>query len=112
MDKNGKGPYMVRQYWERGDHDAKKNTPGWMRDKKLYKGMKDIVDHMVYIFGFESIESLQKWFSKSELKKMKELGYNIYQIKVPKVIYGDAQCVFKRSEVKKSVLFNQTKKAA
>lgn len=54
-----------------------------------------------YHCGFESMDALENWFSPTELGRLKDLGFFIYEITVPEAecIFGDSQLMFNKQEV-------------
>lgn len=53
--------------------------------------------------GFHGIKKLRQWFTKEELQKLQEAGFQINKYKVPKelVIDGNRQVMFRKKAAKK-----------
>lgn len=98
QNKEGKGPYKGRKYsrWTERSHDTTKH-PNAYQDKKLRKLVKTMKprEFSSYKFGFKSMASLNRWFSKKELQNLKKLGFEVVSLKAKTVILGDRQVLFK-----------------
>lgn len=93
------GPYKDSAKWG----DKKRNThvdadhPGSSPDSKFYDKLlsKKRVSHYSYfLYGFESLEDLKKWFSPTELKRLFKLNYVIAEYDSNHYAVGKNQVAF------------------
>lgn len=101
-DENGHGPYHNKgarslfDMWADGRHNADNGRPLPKYDienwNELYS--EGVIED--YCYGFLYLEQLHSWFSKSELTKLKCLGYNVQQHEVDEqhILLGDYQIAF------------------
>ena len=62
-----------------------------------------------YLSGFDSVEQLKKWFSQNEIRKLKNLSFNLYKVKVKDdayVLKGSSQVAFEEEDVLEKEIFN------
>jgi len=98
QDKSGRGPWKpgFSHKWveDRVDHD---NLVSWMQEfgpvhNKLLAG-----EHGGC--GCQTIEQLQRWFTESEYKNLKKLGYRAVKMNVNRIIAeSDIQLFFGRAK--------------
>lgn len=98
QDKDGRGPFKpgFSQLWvrERKDHE---NLIPWFEEfgpvqNKVLAGESAGC-------GCKELEQLRRWFTKTEYKKLKKLGYRAVKIKVNRLIAeSEIQCVFGRAK--------------
>jgi hypothetical protein len=95
----GKGPYVSGGGWETQDH-TDDNHPGPDRDPMLQAHWFNISygERSDWSFGFESLESLLKWFSLSELASLERNGHCIMWIDLDpgEILFGAKQAIFKK----------------
>lgn len=60
--------------------------------------------------GFTSIKQLKKWFSKSEIRRLKDLGFVISKYSPTMVFEGKKQCLFKTNTERTLVDFKEVYK--
>lgn len=97
-----KGPYNSKNTslsWQTGNHNKsdKKNPTPFVdfkrKDSQLFYREEN------FLCGFSSLEQLNKWFNKTELKRLKDSGFKIYKINVDgrsKILKGEKQVAFRR----------------
>jgi len=96
QDKDGRGPWKpgFSHQWveERPDHD---NLPPWFVEFGR-------VDRLVIVgawcgSGCDTIDQLRRWFTESEYRKLKTLGYRAVKMEVGRVLArSDRQLFFER----------------
>lgn len=98
-NQNGEGPYrctnVYQHQWVMTHHTEDYGRPSPMKDGELWYFWKTHPKAHEFLFGFESIEQLKKWFwDYSELCKLRELGFRIALRPTDTVFYGKEQCIF------------------
>lgn len=98
-DRGGNGPYVnTWGEWQSEAHNEETGRPGPEDDGISWRadGCGD-----GYLFGFESLEKLEAWFTPGEIAALAKGGFSIRHYRVPDncVVYGDRQCVFDRDAV-------------
>ena len=100
----GEGPYHgenvpEREEWQEFSHNESPNTPTLSRD--IYLSGNHPGDlyclNQAYIFGFESMEQLLKWFMPKEIQMLEMLGYNIVEVEGYDACYFHSQVIFFRA---------------
>lgn len=86
------GPYRgthTMDHWAKKDHNGSKRTPRPSQD-----GLIGFSEKMV--FGFKSMDQVKDWFSRSELKNLKQLDFvvGVYKVSFKKIKRGKKQLVF------------------
>jgi hypothetical protein len=98
---DGSGPYRsgLIEMWLKSSHNGGSH-PNAYNDRLLkakWSKMSEAKQER-YKFAFSSMRQLQSWFNKSELKRLKALGFEIKELRVSKrdVIMGSRQVIFKQ----------------
>ena len=94
QDRFGDGPYREcfdEDIIDYHDRDMK-NHPAPKYDKGIGRDIEE-----GEICGFISLWQLNQWFSKKDLKKLKQYGYNVVRIEVSKItVAGNKQVLARR----------------
>ncbi len=96
QDKDGRGPFKpgLPTFWV--DHDNNDEIlPPW------YLEFPDLVLKKGYHYGVgcETIDQLQRWFTKNEYEKLLMLGYHAVIIDACEIVASsEIQCVFRKRE--------------
>lgn len=93
--KDGRGPYRpgFTFQWLDTNRDDYERPPHFMEFGH------DFLDRIPFRFsagsGFRDLEQLKKWFSNSELNKLKDFGFKVVKLKVNRIIEeSDKQLFF------------------
>ena len=98
---NYEGPYWEeKSLWgdKKGRTHNDANHPGVSEDclhYDEYLASKKVSDKDYLLYGFESLKSLKKWFTASELTKLKKLGYVITEYQSSYYFIGKNQVAFR-----------------
>ncbi len=74
-------------------HSCLKKYPEIYSDPDLIK--KFPMDSHLFVCGFDSLDKLRKWFSKTELCILKEFGFGIFSYESNEFVIGKKQSIFK-----------------
>lgn len=101
-NKNGTGPYRDRKKYESvalrtmiDVHNDSKSHPGYWTESQDKTDSSSIENHR---FGFDSIDALMEWFSKSDREILFKNGFFVQVLSVPSVPWVgrySGQCLFK-----------------
>lgn len=97
QDQNGRGPYKpgFSKFWK---DKGKPELPSMMHEFGT-DWILNLSPYYQHGCGFTSMDQLRRWFSPSELTRLKELGYNIVEMEVDKILQSSYnQVVFARLE--------------
>lgn len=107
---DGRGPYQAAGCygWKEHTHDQYHGKPCPHQDKivlpvgegNFYKNRGGYLPYEElstdYIYGFDTLDKLQKWFSKVELLILKEKGFKVVLVKGMSAFILEKQVAFKR----------------
>jgi|GEM_PF-3078167 len=71
-----------------------KEFPNPYRDE----GLENFIEN-VHFCGFKSIEQMNEWIFKNELKEFISMGFKIYSITTSKCLIGQYQICYKKEDI-------------
>lgn len=97
---HGQGPYIgFNESWTTKEH-IPPNNPDPSEDQFLSYFWRNLSHNVrkFYLCGFDSIESLNNWFSKQELTNLETMGFFVTVLDIPDelVVNGDKQIIFQK----------------
>ena len=104
-DRLGRGPYYGRsmsdsqtRWTDDGEHTAGNGHPSFDFDETFTADdRREINDPsgVPYVrFGFVTLDQLHHWFSESELRRLRVLGYRIVERQAIRIWVSDYQCAY------------------
>lgn len=100
---DGVGPYNsphAKKYgshekvWAEEWHGIENGRPHFTESGLWAKCRAEGIDITKTLFGFTSMEQLERWFTPVELDMLSEMGFSIVVREAVKIISDDYQCVF------------------
>jgi|TARA_R110000851_G_scaffold226403_2_gene379074 hypothetical protein len=97
QNSEGKGPYTAGSFWKGVGWNTTKHLPkhGNPQPNEDYKIMHIELEND-HIFGFLTLNMLQRWFRPEEIKKLHKEGFTIVRIKGTEVASSQYQSIFKK----------------
>lgn len=91
----GHGPYVNLNYWHWTDNDHN-DSNGHPTPPQAFYDFKNKHPDVDVIFGFETEDQLNAWFTRDELNNLRGLDYHVRRVKGRIIGTDGYQCWFQR----------------